>query len=378
MDNFKKSATGIAALFLIIAISGTFVVWSLPTITSECGIPACHGTYTMTISSNATETVNVVVGGSFSLVIDAESHASSPTEGDMAVVVRNGWANNSEFSFIEGVILDNGDGDSNEVLGEITTLFYFSPQTEGNLTLRIWTAGVGAISKSLDVLVSAIIDNTSPIIDHPLDITIPEGNPACNITWTSSEESPSGFEIFDNGVSWVLEHYWEGAPIVLTLNNLTLGVHNITIVVWDMGGNHASDQVNVTVFDGTPPTIDNPVDLDIEEGTTGNTISWNASDLHPVRYEIFRNGTLVKLGQWNSSTELISISVDGLSLGFYNFTILVTDIGNNQMSDRVDVIVRTPETQTGTVFQLPLEIVLAGALIIIGLCVVGIAVFRRR
>lgn len=364
--------------FLLIAFSGAFAALGMPSITSECGIPACHGTYTMAITSNATGTVNATVGDSFSLVIDAASYASSPSAGEMAVSVRSGWADNSNFSFTEEVILDNGAGDSNAVLGEITTIFFFSPQTAGNLTLRIWTAGISGISQSLDVLVLATIDDTPPIIDHPPDLSIPEGDLASNITWTLSEESPSGFEIFDNGISWVVEHYWEGAPIVLTLNNLTLGGHNITIVVWDAGGNNASDQVNVTVFDGTAPTIDSPDDLDFQEGSTENTITWHASDLHPTSFEITRNGTLVKSGLWNSSTEAITISVDGLTPGFYNFTIRVTDIGNNHVTDEVNVFVRTPVTPTGTPSQLPMEIIATGVLMAIGVCVVIIVAFKRR
>jgi hypothetical protein len=240
------------------------------------------------------------------------------------------------------------------------------------LTLRIWTAGIGAISQSLDVSVSAIIDNTPPTIDHPPDMSIAEGDLSKNITWTLSEESPSGFEIFDNGVSWVTEHYWEGAPIVLTLNNLTLGTHNITIVVWDASGNSTSDQVNVTVFDGSAPTIDSPPDSEITGGTTGNNITWHPSDLHPLSYEIYQDGLLVKSGQWNSSSEFILIPLDGLTTGTYNFSIRVTDIGNNNATDHVTVIVQP------TTSQIPLEIVLTGVLMAVGTCVVAIVMIKRR
>jgi hypothetical protein len=47
----------------------------------------------------------------------------------------------------------------------------------------------------------------------------------------------------------------------------------------------------------------------------------------------------VKSGLWNSSSETISISVTGLSVGQYNFTIIVYDVGGNTVSDIVWVTV---------------------------------------
>ncbi len=370
MNKSKKIAIGASISIIIIALSGPFVTIGMPSVTSECGFSGCHGTHVMTISSNATGIVNTVVGGHFSLIVDAESHAITPAAGDMAVVIRNGWADNNQFSFIEEVILDNGDGDSNATLGVITTTFSFTSQAIGNWTLRIWTAGQVAISQSLDVPVLVTADDTPPSIDHPSDMSIAEGDASKNITWNPLDEAPTGYEIFDDGVSWVIEYYWDGSPIVLTLNNLTLGTHNITIIVWDASDNTISDQVYVTVFDGSAPTIDSPLVPDIIEGTTGNIITWHPSDLHPLSYEIFRNGTLVKSGQWNTSSETISISLDGLTPGTYNYSIRVTDIGYNHATDHVYVVVLPPTS------QLSLEIILTSFLLGVGTCVVIIVVIK--
>jgi hypothetical protein len=54
---------------------------------------------------------------------------------------------------------------------------------------------------------------------------------------------------------------------------------------------------------------------------------------------VFRNEISVKTGIWNSTLEVITISVDGLGIGSYNYTIIVWDIGGNPQTDTVWVTV---------------------------------------
>ena len=95
----------------------------------------------------------------------------------------------------------------------------------------------------------------------------------------------------------------------------------------------------------TPPTIDHPADMDFEEGTTGNTIEWNPSDAHPSHHVVYRNGTEVVFDSWDGGS--ITVEVDGLSVGVYNYTIVVYDTSGNCASDTVFVIV-PPQTTTTT------------------------------
>ena len=132
----------------------------------------------------------------------------------------------------------------------------------------------------------------------------------------------------------------------MSVDSLAVGSYNYTIRVLDIGGNSASDTVFVFVLDGTIPTIDSPADISYVEGETGNSITWNPSDPHPLGYEIFRDGVLAKSGAWNSSGETISISVDGLTPGDYNYTISIADLGNNIVVDQINVAVTSPTTTT--------------------------------
>jgi hypothetical protein len=117
-------------------------------------------------------------------------------------------------------------------------------------------------------------------------------------------------------------------------------------VVYDIGGNSVTDTVWVTVLDGTPPEIDSPADVEYEEGETGNSITWTPTDSHPASYTIYKDGVIHQSGDWNGSA--ITISVDGLSAGNYNYTLVVTDIGGNTATDTVMVTVTAPSTTTPT------------------------------
>ncbi len=183
-------------------------------------------------------------------------------------------------------------------------------------------------------------DVTSPDVDHPIDIIYFEGTTGHSIDWTPSDDHPVSYEIFLNG-SLVKSGLWNSSSesISILIDGLDLGIYNYTIVVMDIGENVATDDVIVTVIDGTTPVIDHPTDVEYSEGTTGHEITWTPTDAHPVSYAIYLDDVLVKSGLWNSSSDSITIVVDGLALGEYNYTIAVTDIGGNVGTDEVTVTV---------------------------------------
>jgi hypothetical protein len=92
----------------------------------------------------------------------------------------------------------------------------------------------------------------------------------------------------------------------------------------------------------TPPVVDNPPDITYEEGTIGHVISWNATDDNPGSYVIYKDGFEVNSDAWTSGTP-IKINVDGLAIGSYNYTIVVSDTFNNTVIDTVFVNVTSSE-----------------------------------
>ena len=218
-----------------------------------------------------------------------------------------------------------------------------------NITLKL----IDRLGQSAtDVVLLVIVDILDPEIDNLLDVTISEGFHS-ELIWHPGDTNPFDYSILING-SVIKSGLWNSSSesISISLEGLELGIYNYTIIIYDTSGNSASDEVLVTVVDGTYPIIDGPDDLLYEEGTIGNSITWFPMDAYPVSYIIYLDGAPVKSGKWNSTTETISISADGLSLGSHNYTIVVSDIGGNTASDVVIVTV-TEVSTTSTISTTP-------------------------
>ncbi len=137
------------------------------------------------------------------------------------------------------------------------------------------------------------------------------------------------------------------------------------------------------VLEACPPTIliYGPAILQYEEGATGHLITWGLEHPHPGDYVIYRNGSVVRAGVWNCSSENITISVDGLTVGLYNYTLVVRDIVDNRAAAAVFVRVvqkgSSPEEpeDRGDVFSL---LVMVSAAAIMGEVAIAIVIVRDR
>ncbi|KXH75882.1 MAG: hypothetical protein AM326_08380 [Candidatus Thorarchaeota archaeon SMTZ-45] len=255
-----------------------------------------------------------------------------------------------------------------------------------NYTLQLWDSN-GEWSR--DVVWVYVQDTTSPTINTPADIYYDEGDVGYSITWLPSDPLPSSYIIYMEG-SVLRSGAWNSSAesIIVSVDGLAFGTYNYTIVVTDTTGHSAIDQVWVYVQDGTAPTIDHPADFDYNEGETGNAIIWTPNDSHPKNFTIYKNGVIEDSGTWDGSA--ITIDVDGLSPGVYNYTIVVVDHGENSVTDTVIVTVNevvptttTPTTPTTTPtggVEMPLEtmLLIVGGLGVAIAIVIIVALLRRR
>ena len=191
-------------------------------------------------------------------------------------------------------------------------------------------------------------DTTPPTLSTPIDITYEEGTTGHTITWTATDDNPDYYVITKNGTV-IAEGQWNSMTnITISIDGLTSGIYLYQITINDTSDNRATDSVLVTVVDTTAPIfIKKPADITYEEGTTGNQLEWIATDLNPDTYIIYRNDTSLTSGKWTSS-ESITISVDRLVSGVYNYTIVVTDKYGNSNAHTVIVTVTTTTTQPPT------------------------------
>ncbi|RDE15928.1 MAG: hypothetical protein C4K49_05640 [Candidatus Thorarchaeota archaeon] len=96
----------------------------------------------------------------------------------------------------------------------------------------------------------------------------------------------------------------------------------------------------------SPTIISYPSDITYTESRTGNRITWSLLAGDPVHYEITCNNTRVESGPLNDSSRWVSITVDGLSVSAYNYTLVVTDAFGARATDTVWVIVRSIEGES--------------------------------
>lgn len=181
-----------------------------------------------------------------------------------------------------------------------------------------------------------VFDDTPPEITGPVDHVL-YIDADMTINWDVSDLHPTDYSVsvddveFDTGT-------WTSGILSVDFAGLATGEHNITITVYDVDGNMASDLVVVLVIDDdVDPTVDHPDDVMYTVGTTGNVVVWTPEDDHPDSYSVSSNGTVVETGDWSGSR--ISVNVDGLAVGASEFSITVYDTGGNSATDTVNVTV---------------------------------------
>jgi parallel beta-helix repeat protein len=198
--------------------------------------------------------------------------------------------------------------------------------------------------RGVDTVIVDVVDLTPPEIDNPDDIVVDYPIHSRNHWWIASDDYPNKYVILKNGTPEQSDSWVSMNPITIQVGSQPVGVYNYTIIVNDTSGNEVTDTVFLFIRDATYPTIDSPNNVTIEYGCLGKMISWNPSDEFTESYEILKNGSSIKQGLWNSSSEAISLLLDDYLPGTYNFTLIVTDAGGNSVSDSVSAFIKPNES----------------------------------
>ncbi|RDE17854.1 MAG: hypothetical protein C4K49_00720 [Candidatus Thorarchaeota archaeon] len=197
---------------------------------------------------------------------------------------------------------------------------------------------------SIEIWENEIAFVMGPQVDSPADIAFEAGTVGHSINWHPTSYAPASFAIERNGVP-VAFGPWDGSSITRSVDMLAPGHYTYRLTVEDKAGLMMSDTVVVTVADTTAPALDSPSDFSYVAGATGQSITWNGTELYPATFEILGNGTVVDSGTWDGSA--ITVSVDGLAVGSWTYTLVVVDQSGNFAMDSVVV------TVTPSGFSLP-------------------------
>ena len=194
----------------------------------------------------------------------------------------------------------------------------------------------GAGNSASDTVIVTVVDTTVPSVTSPADKTYESGSIGNIISWTIGDVNPSVYSVTRNGTS-LGTNSWTNKTINLQIDGLSIGTYEFTITVYDEVGNSASDTIIVTVIDSIVPSVTNPTDITYELGSTGHTIIWTIGDVNPDMFTITSNGVTLETVSWTNET--ISLSINSLPVGSYEYNITVYDSAGNYIVDTVIVTV---------------------------------------
>ncbi|MCY3411015.1 MAG: BspA family leucine-rich repeat surface protein [Candidatus Heimdallarchaeota archaeon] len=347
--------------------SGNSILWTIDDDSSWTFVITVNGvelnTGGPTIASQITQQVNGFEIGINTVVLtvtDAQGNIASDTVIINVFDTQNpSIGSPADFSIVNGTLGNSIEWSPSDVSGSGTWEISVNSEV---VTSGTWTEpdtisfnvddlpiGINIVSVSvtdangnsvIDQVEVTVLDQTSPSVSTPEDVSLLEGSTGNSIIWSVTDLSGSGtYTVTRDSIEVVSSTSWtSGDAISVSIDGLPLGIYNYVITIIDANGNTVTDVVKVSVADANNPTLSTPADLSYEEGETGNSISWIANDVNPDTYLIYRNSLEIKSGSWTSGND-ITVNVDGLVFGVYNFTIVISDIGGNQVVDTVFVTV---------------------------------------
>lgn len=239
--------------------------------------------------------------------------------------------------WIDGVFWDGDAWDFIDVTVNVDGLAY------GLHTLEVivWDVDMNNVT---DIVLVHVFDDTAPGINGPANTVSFLDATGQLLTWEVSDLHPGTYEVVVNG-EVVETGTWTAGTVDYNIDDLDLGVNQVTLYIYDLDMNSAGASVLVEVVDDDDsPTIDHPDDMEIVEGTTGNQIVWSPSDDYPDRFEVLYNGSTYVTDSWGGSR--IVVSIDGLPAGTHTFSLTVYDGAGNQVSDEVVTTVLAVEPET--------------------------------
>ncbi len=243
----------------------------------------------------------------------------------------------------------------------------------GNLTLSLDGSAPGFYNFTLmaqdaagnvenDTVYVTVIedDNDPPTIVGPDDFNSEAQASDVYIEWNATDANPDMYLVFRNETQQGIVKSWTSEEnISYWIGYMDPGLYNYTVLANDTFGNEETDTVWVTVADTAPPIVVGPSDFEYEWGDSGNWIEWTTYEYSNDTFIVFRNGTEISSGTYESKWDGIpghsaikgnvTINIDGLDIGVYNFTVIIFDESGNNATDTVlvDILDTTQPELTG-------------------------------
>lgn len=173
-----------------------------------------------------------------------------------------------------------------------------------------------------------------PQLSEQADIEYEAGSTGYFAEWAYTSDIPAYYELRING--YLEERGRVTDPIFqFSVDGYGPGTYLYQLIVYDRVLYPVSDSFELRVTDTVLPTISSPADITYVYNTTGHEIVWTVNDNYPHIYNLYLDDVLIDSQIWTSGT--ITISVDGLEIGVYEYTLEIFDTSGNSASDTVMV-----------------------------------------
>lgn len=193
------------------------------------------------------------------------------------------------------------------------------------------------------------------VTDQPLVITDTRaytydvGTTGHNVTWLgSTNQTPDKYNVTRDGVLVAQGTWASGVPIGVVVDGLTSGSYTFRCFINTTTGLSVNDSVTVTVTN-VPPVIVGPPDYAYPFGVTGNLLRWTILDNSTTTptFVLQQNATNVRTGSWTGN-QALQLSIDGLGVGTYHYTLVARDGMGGEATDEVVVRVVSLQLPNGT------------------------------
>ena len=195
-------------------------------------------------------------------------------------------------------------------------------------------------------VVFTVEDTTDPVITmSPNNFTAEYGYTGQILSWTTVDAHPDTYtvELLGTGIIVGPTAWTSGIAINYNIpDGFDVGSYIYKVTFTDDYGNFITEGVNFTVEDTTNPVITvSPNNITVENGYTGQILSWTATDAHPDTYSIDLLGTGIVAGPivWTSGNAITYNIPNGFGLGSYLYTVSFTDLSGNFITDIVNFTV---------------------------------------
>jgi hypothetical protein len=224
-----------------------------------------------------------------------------------------------------------------------TVIFVDLPVEYINWTVTYMGQPVGLGNYSYD-LTAVESDERDPIISGPEDLDVLIDAENVTLKWTVEDEFPFSIEVWVDGVlnattSWENTTYDYVYNVSASFPAFIIGTYEIKLIATDMNSNFDDDIVMLRIYENVTPVIEGPEPVEFIFTETGYSLSWNVTDDNLNMYDVRKNDEPFANGTIDPEEPVITISLDGLEIGIYNFTLYANDTSGNTASNSVLVTV---------------------------------------